>query len=269
MLPNKGLRSDTSQLGLPRSGSLPAFNLGGFGEAGQHWLAELKPDPLGGAGFAMRALASLGILIVTYLTLAALVHSWILPVGVPRDFFPREGDTFLDESSGEKATVVKREAGMSWIRATVAPSGSGPPAHVHTGFDERIVLVEGRTTAVIQGTEVHFEPGDTMHFPRGATHRFFNGTRETATIEHPPESEEAFPDTLVLCLSQIWGMTNDQRFLARRSMLLQMSVWAPFCDTWDSEAPIWLQKAAFLLIAPTARLLGYRPAYAAYVPHDL
>jgi hypothetical protein len=29
------------------SGSLSAFNFFGFGEAGQRWLVQLKPDPLG------------------------------------------------------------------------------------------------------------------------------------------------------------------------------------------------------------------------------
>jgi len=33
---------------VPGSGSLLALNFCGFGEAGQRWLAQLKPDPLGG-----------------------------------------------------------------------------------------------------------------------------------------------------------------------------------------------------------------------------
>ncbi len=41
----QGLAAATSQPGVPGSGSLLASNLHGFGEAGQRWLVQLKPDP--------------------------------------------------------------------------------------------------------------------------------------------------------------------------------------------------------------------------------
>jgi len=217
----------------------------------------------------MRALASVAGLAVLYFTIGAVLHSWILPVHVPPEFYPRVGDVFRDDSSGEQVTVLKREGGMSWIRATLAPNGSGPPAHVHTTFDERVVLVDGSATAIVDGMEVRLEAGDVIHFPKRTPHRFYNETSEIAIIEHPLEIQQAFPDRLMLCLSQMWGMTNDAQFLASRSMPIQISLWAPFCDTWDADAPIWLQRTLFLLVAPTARLLGYHPAYACYVPHDL
>jgi hypothetical protein len=44
----EGLAADTSQLGVPESGSVLASKLRSFGEAGQRWLAQLKPDPLDG-----------------------------------------------------------------------------------------------------------------------------------------------------------------------------------------------------------------------------
>jgi hypothetical protein len=46
--PNKGLQLTPASLGVPVSGSLLASKLIGFGEAGQRWLAQLKPDPLAG-----------------------------------------------------------------------------------------------------------------------------------------------------------------------------------------------------------------------------
>jgi hypothetical protein len=41
----QGLAADTSQLGRSGPGSLLAFDPRGFGEAGQCWLAQPKPDP--------------------------------------------------------------------------------------------------------------------------------------------------------------------------------------------------------------------------------
>jgi hypothetical protein len=52
-------------------------------------------------------------------------------------------------------------------------------------------------------------------------------------------------------------------------MLLQISLMAPYCDIWDADTPVWTQRATFYFVAPTARLLGYRSAYAKYVLHPL
>jgi hypothetical protein len=43
---DQGLAADTSQLGVPGFVSLLASTTCGFGEAGQRWLAQLKPGPL-------------------------------------------------------------------------------------------------------------------------------------------------------------------------------------------------------------------------------
>lgn len=43
----QGLAADTSQMGALESGSLLAINHCGFGVAGQRWLVQLKPEPLG------------------------------------------------------------------------------------------------------------------------------------------------------------------------------------------------------------------------------
>jgi hypothetical protein len=43
-----------------RSGSLLAVNFCGFGEAGQRWLAQLKPDPLDGGKSVLEALGNIG-----------------------------------------------------------------------------------------------------------------------------------------------------------------------------------------------------------------
>lgn len=217
----------------------------------------------------MKVVRVLAILLTAYFALGGAVHYWVLPIVISPDYYPRVGDRFRDRSSGEEVAIVKRENGMSWITATLAPNGSGPPAHVHTSFDERIVLVEGSATAVIDGETFHLGPGDTLDIPKGAVHQFFNETSAAALARHPVHLEDAFPDRLMLCLSQIWGMTNDAAFLEKHMMAAQMSLWAPLCDTWDGSAPIWAQRLLFYLAAPTARLLGYRGAYEAYVPHDL
>ncbi len=45
--------------------------------------------------------------------------------------------------------------------------------------------------------------------------------------------------------------------------LLQIAVSAPHFDIWLARPPIWVQRALFAVLAPVARLLGYRPIYPA------
>jgi hypothetical protein len=69
--------ADTSQLVVPGSGSLLASYICGFGEAGQRWLVQLKPDPLYGVvmseiGGRHIVAAMFGILGVATIALGAL-----------------------------------------------------------------------------------------------------------------------------------------------------------------------------------------------------
>jgi len=48
----QGLEADTSQLAVPGSGSLLASIIPGLALPVSGWLAQLKPDPLGGERYA-------------------------------------------------------------------------------------------------------------------------------------------------------------------------------------------------------------------------
>lgn len=53
-------------------------------------------------------------------------------------------------------------------------------------------------------------------------------------------------------------MGEDQRML---NIILQMSVYGNKMDTWIAGPPIAFQKVLRFILAPTARLMGYKSYY--------
>jgi quercetin dioxygenase-like cupin family protein len=204
-----------------------------------------------------------------YLALGGAVHYVILPEFVPDAFIPRAGDVVEDPSSGERGLVLERRDGLIWGEFVIAPGGAGPPVHIHTSSPEALHVVSGEMSAIVGDERRKVGPGESVFVPPGTPHTWFNDG-DTPAVSRPPYDERyGTSETLVLCITQLWQMLNDVTFLESHSMLLQISLMAPYCDIWDADTPVWAQRVAFYFVAPTARLLGYRSAYAKYVLHPL
>lgn len=182
---------------------------------------------------------------------------------------PRVGDLVEDPSSGERGLVLERRDGLIWGEFVIAPGGAGPPVHIHAFSPEALHVVSGEMSAIVGDEHLEVGPGESVFVPPGTPHTWFNAGDTAAVSRAPLEEKYGTSETLVLCISQLWQMQNDPTFVESRNMLFQISLMAPYCDIWDADAPIWAQRAAFYLIAPTARLLGYRSAYREYVLHPL
>jgi len=65
----------------------------------------------------------------------------------------------------------------------VAPGG-GPPMHVHWLQDEGLTVLRGRIGYQIKGQAEQFAgPGESIVFPRGVPHRFWNAGSETLNCQ--------------------------------------------------------------------------------------
>ena len=107
---------------------------------------------------------------------------------------------------------------------TVNPPGSpAEPVHVHPRQESRAEVIAGTLRFVINGTERRLGPGDTITIPSGVPHHFVD--------------ERGMPS--VLRLAVLAGA---------------------FADEIRVVSPPWpVQRAAFALLAPIARLRGYKP----------
>ena len=76
------------------------------------------------------------------------------------------------DSGGERLTVV--EAGID--------SGAGLDLHVHPGYEEATLVIEGEIQAVLEGEIRTLGPGDVLLAPAGAKHTIKNQSGEPAKV---------------------------------------------------------------------------------------
>ena len=76
------------------------------------------------------------------------------------------------DNGGERLTVI--EAGID--------PGAGLGLHVHPGYEEATLIIEGEIQAVLEGEIRILRPGDVLLAPAGAKHTVTNQSDETAKV---------------------------------------------------------------------------------------
>ena len=105
----------------------------------------------------------------------------------------------IDNGGGEELTFLARrrdERGEYLEARNVVAPGAGPPMHVHHLQEESLTVVQGTMGYRSAGqSEQTAGPGQTVTFPAGDVHRFWNAGGEdlvcTGTIR-PPDNIEYF-----------------------------------------------------------------------------
>lgn len=101
----------------------------------------------------------------------------------------------IDDKHGSRLTFLGVSGDRLEITGTVDP-GAGPPMHVHHLQSETVTVQSGRIGYVVGDEPERFAgPGETVHFPAGVPHRFWNAgdTEATMTGEaQPPHNLEWF-----------------------------------------------------------------------------
>lgn len=166
-------------------------------------------------------------------------------------FNPRTGQgmRFLltaDDTSGE----------LLRIETTNPPTGVAEPLHVHPRQETRAQLVSGTLRFVVAGRERRLGPGDAITIPAGVPHHFCNdGDEDTIAIQEarPALRTQQFFETYFDLAAS--GEIDEHG----RPSLLRSAVLGPaFADEIRLVSPPWpMQRAAYALLAPIARLRGY------------
>ncbi|MEO8337717.1 MAG: cupin domain-containing protein [bacterium] len=84
----------------------------------------------------------------------------------------------IDSGGGQRMTLLgpRHDGGREWmdVVSEIQP-GAGPPMHVHPTQDESLTVLQGRIGYIAAGQEPRFAgPGESVTFPRGVAHRFWN-----------------------------------------------------------------------------------------------
>ncbi len=164
----------------------------------------------------------------------------------------------IDNGDGERLTFVARRGDALEVRNAVRPGG-GPPMHVHHLQEEGGTVEQGRMGYVEDGGPERFAgPGESVTFPAGCVHRFWNAGEDelvfSGTIS-PPGNIEYF-------LGEVYASTRrngggrpglfDAAFLSLRYR-------SEFAIT---EIPAPVRRFAFPVIVAVGRLLGRYGRYA-------
>lgn len=218
-------------------------------------------------------------LIVAYVLVSCVLHYLVFPEPVPDPSdLPRSGTIVLNPAI--RSRFVYREtfietAGREFEWDNFVEPGGGPIniPHVHLHNREIFRIVDGELRFVIDGEERVARAGDEVIAEPGSVHAFQNPSDSPAyMISRFEPAEDGQWEELARA-----GLLLDSQFvqIGRVGGMgavspVQMMVFGSRFKTVGNLAgpPIWLQKAAAFLVAPTARLFGIRAYYPPRKPGD-
>lgn len=183
----------------------------------------------------------------------------------------RRGEVYDNPVTGERVVIRlgTQETGGERLIADVyvRPGGAVFGEHIHPSIDETFTILKGRVGIAIDGRKTIAEPGQTLHVPRGTAHDWWNAGDEEAHIlvEITPAARFELMIRNLFCLAQD-GKTDKKG----KPKLLQLALIArEFDDVVRlTRPPRLLQKVLFGILAPIARLKGYRGSYPHYVTRE-
>lgn len=86
----------------------------------------------------------------------------------------------LIEVAGNRITIKVASASQLVCDYVAAPHFAGPPLHVHPGFDESYLVLEGRLEVIVGDERVELAPGALAYVNGSVPHTFRNPTGEHA-----------------------------------------------------------------------------------------
>lgn len=115
----------------------------------------------------------------------------------------------IHNSTGESLTFlgITNRDGIEYLEAeNRAQPKAGPPMHVHYKQDESFTVVSGKLAYQVPGEEVRYGgPGDTILFPAGKPHKFWNAGEDELVCS----GFISPPGNAVYFLSQIFKSTAE------------------------------------------------------------
>jgi quercetin dioxygenase-like cupin family protein len=139
----------------------------------------------------------------------------------------------------------------------VRPGGAVTGEHIHPGLTETFTVINGQLGIRIDGQETTAGPGDRTHITPGRSHDWWNaGDTEARVLVHVQPG-----DRFEQMIRQLFSLAQAGRTDAtgRPQLLDGVALGREFADTIRFTTPPWfLQRIAFRLLGPIARLTGHQ-----------
>ncbi len=203
-------------------------------------------------------------IMVAYLFVGLIIHHWVLPTQTPdySNYFT-VGKAFHSKLEGLTQTIVKVENGNLITDIVLQPNSAGPVTHIHETFDETFAVKSG-TLSMQYGSEIKkLTAGQTIVIPKNTPHKPFNETDSIVVVT------SEMPLDFAYCLSQIYPFWDlDEANSKPPKILFQLAVFGDKFDSFPTVGapPKPVLKTLKFLLAPTARLIGYKNFNEEYQP---
>lgn len=160
---------------------------------------------------------------------------------------------FLDEPTASGGDALRFEF---WARPHIV----GPAAHVHPKQEEYFEVLDGTLSARVGKRDLTLQPGESFTVPKRTPHTWWNGGDEElhGYVELRPSMNMRDEFEALFALGRA-GRTDETGV----PNLLQVAVLLDaYPDTiYRAGLPIPIQKLGIKMLAPVARMLGYRARY--------
>ena len=175
-----------------------------------------------------------------------------------------KGDTIVNIRTGQKMTFLETWAETNGTQLKIdciSPASSErEKSHFHPYQENRFTILEGNLHFTINGKEQFAEVGDTISIPKNIPHSFYNSGHLDAHY-----IQEFFPALKIDSLFETFFVLARDGKLNKggtpnifRTALILLN----FEKEIRLTQPNWiLQKFTFKLLAPIAKLMGYKAFY--------
>lgn len=181
----------------------------------------------------------------------------------------RLDDTIENPVTGERVSFLKRarDTDGEFVRFEVVaePGAIGPPEHVHEHQEEYFSVQAGTLSGSVDGESFRLEAGEELTVWPGTPHEWGNGSDDELRVLIEIRPAMRFEEVLEVIYGLARDGKTDDEGLPNPLQLavIGQEYWE---DNHVTSPPPLVQKAAFGVLAPIGRLLGYRAYYPEYSP---
>jgi quercetin dioxygenase-like cupin family protein len=179
----------------------------------------------------------------------------------------QKGQVWNDPVTGDIVEVLEtgkeNNGERLCYRFTLKPGGFRPVLHIHEKQDEVFEVITGKLSYNLNGKTLVASAGETVTLSKGAPHTHYNGEANEDLVMIQSIRPAFDSETLI---DSILGLTKDKQIINGKPKFLQVMVWLRYYEakTYLAQVPVALQNAVAYVLAPVARMLGYKAAYKEY-----
>jgi len=176
---------------------------------------------------------------------------------------PVKGQKFIDPQTGDTSEFIEtaKETGGKYVKVkwTMKPGGIKVVKHMHPGFDETFEVISGKLTWEESDKKGKTGAGETITLKKGLNHAHNNEENEDLVM---CQTFSPALDTDYLVETISWLSANG-KWKGGQPAFLQAMLWGQTlqCKTYLASIPRPVQDVLSVLLAPVAKMLGYKTYY--------